>query len=268
MNTNTRSPLKGEPLRFPGQSLDEKLDKELDNKIVPYILTIIVGLSITIQEWYRWFFETKPSPFLLSIIVLPAILYCIYGLYNTRTIVKRVKLGRDGERLVGQYLDNLRNETVSVFHDLIGDNYNIDHVVVSTKGVFVIETKTYSMPKRGEATITYDSDKVFVLGSASKKDVLKQAKFNQESLRKIISDKTGRVFPMRTVIVFPGWFIKDKRNHSNDAPWVLNPKGFPKFHEKSNNVISVDDYKLISKQLTRYIREVQKQKKDALIKRH
>lgn len=266
MNSNTRSPLKGEALRFPGQSLDERLDKELDKHVVPYILIVVIGFSLTAQEWYRWYFETKPSPFLLTLIVIPTICYCLYKLFKTRERILRVKLGRDGERLVGQYLDNLRNETVTVFHDIVGDNFNIDHVVVSTKGVFVIETKTYSMPKRGKATITYDGKKVFVQGAPCKKDVISQAELNQTSLKKIILGKTGRTFPMRSVVVFPGWWIEDKNNHAQDAPWVLNPKGFPDFHSNSKDVISIEDYKLIRKQLTSYIRQAQKEKKDKLIK--
>ena len=47
---------------------------------------------------------------------------------------------------MGQLLENLRADGARVFHDLVGEGLNIDHVVVSPHGIFVLETKTWSKP--------------------------------------------------------------------------------------------------------------------------
>ncbi|MGD1866748.1 MAG: nuclease-related domain-containing protein [Phormidesmis sp.] len=35
-----------------------------------------------------------------------------------------------------------------MFHDVVGKNFNIDHVVIGDTGIFTIETKTYRKPMR------------------------------------------------------------------------------------------------------------------------
>ena len=50
MKMEKRSPLKASPLRNPGQSLDEKIDKILDEEVMPYVFlsgfcTITAGLE-------------------------------------------------------------------------------------------------------------------------------------------------------------------------------------------------------------------------------
>jgi hypothetical protein len=54
-------------------------------------------------------------------------------------------IGAEGERIMGRSLDGLRNEGIAVLHDrrIPGTNANIDHIVVSRAGVFVIDTKHY-----------------------------------------------------------------------------------------------------------------------------
>jgi hypothetical protein len=51
------------------------------------------------------------------------------------------------------------------YHDIVGDSFNVDHVVISAKGIYVIETKTYSKPASGAANITYDGQQLLVNGT-------------------------------------------------------------------------------------------------------
>ncbi len=53
--------------------------------------------------------------------------------------------GARGERALGAFLDPLRDEGIAVLHDrrIPGSRANIDHVVVSAAGVFVIDAKNY-----------------------------------------------------------------------------------------------------------------------------
>lgn len=53
--------------------------------------------------------------------------------------------GARGERALGALLDRLRDEGMAVLHDrrMPGSRANIDHIVVSRAGVFVIDAKNY-----------------------------------------------------------------------------------------------------------------------------
>jgi hypothetical protein len=54
-------------------------------------------------------------------------------------------VGARGEQLIGESLDELRKQGIAVLHDrrIPGTKANIDHLVVSQAGVFVIDTKHY-----------------------------------------------------------------------------------------------------------------------------
>ena len=40
---------------------------------------------------------------------------------------------------------------------------------------------------------------------------------------------TGQHFAVRSVLVFPGWFVENTRKVRQPDLWVLNPKALPKF---------------------------------------
>lgn len=99
-----------------------------------------------------------------SLVAVAGIIYAIIQTRRNLARLRALKLGRDGEKAVGQYLEQVRDVDARVFHDLIGEGFNLDHVLVTTKGIFAIETKTCSKPVRGEANITYDGEHLFVNG--------------------------------------------------------------------------------------------------------
>ncbi|HEY4347269.1 MAG TPA: nuclease-related domain-containing protein [Gaiellaceae bacterium] len=53
--------------------------------------------------------------------------------------------GARGERLTGEKLDRLRSDEIAVLHDRLipRSRRNIDHVIISRAGVFVVDTKRY-----------------------------------------------------------------------------------------------------------------------------
>lgn len=62
---------------------------------------------------------------------------------------KRNKIGADGERSVQMVLSQLPRDDYVVFNDIMlkdrsGHTFQIDHIVISCFGVFVIETKNYT----------------------------------------------------------------------------------------------------------------------------
>jgi hypothetical protein len=58
--------------------------------------------------------------------------------------MRTLRQGIEGEKAVGQFLERLREQRYQVFHDLVGDGFNVDHVLIGPAGVFTIETKTSS----------------------------------------------------------------------------------------------------------------------------
>lgn len=159
-----KSPLKSKPLRNPGQSTDELIQTILNEELMLYLLAAAGFLVIAIMEWCHWILHSPPNPIVFTIMALVAILFTARKFIITRKKLKALKLGRDGEMAVGQYLDLLRENGAKVYHDVPGEGFNLDHVVITKSGIYVIETKTFSKPEKGNPTITFDGEKVLVNG--------------------------------------------------------------------------------------------------------
>ena len=104
MKMKTKSPLKSKPLRYLAQSADEAIDELLNEKVTFYFISIIFLAYVIFQEWYRFYKPVSQPPILSTIILGLILLLCIYLAVKNFLKLKHMKLGRDGERAVGQYL--------------------------------------------------------------------------------------------------------------------------------------------------------------------
>jgi len=249
-----RSPLKARPLRNPGQSLDEQIQKILDDDVFVYIAISMLVLMLTGLEWWRWLKETPPSPRAMTIVAVAVIGYSGFKIARLRRRLKALRLGRDGEKAVGQYLEQLREKGFRIFHDIVAEGFNIDHVILSPAGVFVVETKTYSKPAKGEAKIVVEGEQVLVNGRAPDRNPIAQATALGMWLRELLKESTGKGYPVRPVVLFPGWYVESNKAAKQSGVWVLNPKALPKYIDNEPAVLAEEDIKLAAFHLSRYIR--------------
>ena len=99
------SPLKDKPLRLAGQSLQEEIDKIINDHALNYILAPVFLISLTIYEWLRYIQGTAPtikSITFLAVLAVIVTIVCALKLLKFRKKVKNMRLGLDGEKAVGQ----------------------------------------------------------------------------------------------------------------------------------------------------------------------
>lgn len=250
---NKISPLKDKPLRQAGQSVQEQINDFFDDKVMPYLLIPLFLIVLAGLGWFRYFHPSKPQPIAITVIAVISLIYCLYKIISIRQELLNLRLGRDGEKEVAEELDNLRATGCVVFHDIKGVDFNLDHVVLSQKGIFVVETKTFSKPASKEAQVHFDGRQLNIDGLGNKNEILTQVEAESTWLQETLKKSTGKDFKIKPVIVFPGWFVNSK-DHSR--VWILNPKGLPKFIENENTVIDKEDVTLAAYHLSRYIRSL------------
>jgi hypothetical protein len=254
MKSHTKSPLKDRPLRLPAQSLDEELHEFIEDQLLSNLLTPIFLIVFSIYDWLLWYQVIRlPNPIHISVVAIGFSFYCFYKLIKARKRAKALKLGRDGERAVGQTLEALRRKGYRIFHDLIGEGFNLDHVIVSEHGIFSVETKTYSKPAKGECKIIYSENGLSVNGYKPDKKIIIQLLAQKNWLEKHIATIAGIKVSVKPVVVFPGWYIESHHNNKDEL-WVLEPKALPAYIENSPKIISEENVRLISNYLSRYIR--------------
>jgi len=249
---STRTPLKELPLRLPGQSVQDEIDRIYENKALLPLFITLAYIIIAGLEWRQVVISTPPNPWLSTVVAAVASVYTAISIIRVRKRIRLLNLARDGERIVAEQLDLLKQQGAVVMHDVVGDGFNIDHVILTKKGLFVAETQTRSKPMHGSPTITFDGNALLVNGWKPDRDPLSQAEANARWVAKELEASTGKGFPVRPVVLFPGWFVEPIPRGSK--VWILEPKALPAFIEKEPVRLSDEDLHLAVYHMTRMVR--------------
>ena len=243
---------------MPGQSLEEERAAIWDDKLEGPLLATSLLVALALMEWLKSWTNAPPLPWLYTAMALPAGGFAFYRISVYRPKLRTLRLGIDGEKVVGQYLERLRVQGYHVFHDIVGPDFNVDHVLVGPAGVFTIETKTRSKPAHGDARVTGDAQGLLVNGKRPDRDPVVQARAQSSFIYRQLKESTGKAFTTRPVIVFPGWFIDvSAQRHSN--LWVLEPKALPSFLDREPVVLDPSAVAMASFHLSRLIRSGERQ---------
>jgi len=176
-----------------------------------------------------------PNPILTSIVSGIFIAFSITKIFLCQKDIRKLKLGREGEKAVGEFLDRFREKGYRVFHDIVGGDFNIDHVLIGNTGIYTIETKTISKSLKGSNNITYDGEKVMIGKFDLDRNPIVQAKAQANWLKELINDLTGKEIRVQPVVLYPGWFVN--KMPKGAKVWVLNPKALPKFLENEQIIL-------------------------------
>ncbi len=191
-------------------------------------------------------------PWLSGMFALIAAAYAAWTVAKTLPHVRNLRLAIEGERAVGQGLEQLRAQGYAVYHDIPGDGFNVDHLLVGPAGVFTIETKTRSKPLRGNPTVLVDGESLLIDGRSPTRDSFAQSRAQAKWISDALKTGTGRDFPVFPVIVFPGWWVETKSRPS--SLWIVNDKALPKFLARENQRLTLEEISTAKSQLEMFIR--------------
>jgi Nuclease-related domain len=257
---SSTSPIKDPPLRLPAQSLVEERSAILNDKLEPWLAVAVFMLALACFEWYRYFSKIPPNPVVFSIAAVVAATLAAWRFFRLRPRLRRLRQAIDGEKAVGQFLERLRESRYVVFHDVVGEGFNVDHVLIGPAGVFTVETKTWSKPAGGDARITFDGDTLKAGPHTPDRDPVVQAKAQASWLRRTLAESTGRQIDVFPVVLFPGWYV-EQAPATRDGLWLLEPKALPAFLEREPTRLPLEDRKLVEFHLSRFIRAGERQVK-------
>jgi hypothetical protein len=253
MTEPTRSPIREKPLRQPGQSLLEERERIVEDQVAPWFVLALFFTLLAGWEWFAYLQPRRPNPVFVSAVALAIAAFAAWRVLRWRPRLRAIRLGIEGERVVGQYLDRMRGAGYRVFHDVVAEGFNLDHILVGPAGVFTIETKTISKPARGDARVSYDGAVLRVAGFEPDRDPIVQAKAQARWLSALITDSTERRVFVRPVVVFPGWYV-DAAEDSRREVWVLEPKALPAFIEREPERLNKEEVALMAKCISMHVR--------------
>jgi hypothetical protein len=138
---------------------------------------------------------------------------------------------RDGlvaEQMTGQLLNRLIGPNCIVAHDLPCDGFNIDHIVITPRAVYAVETKSFRKPRGSSDDSHY---KVSFDGEALQfpdwSDIgpIVQARRQAQWLARYLRESLARDIPVVPAVALPGWFIERTEASKQSDVRVFTPIG-------------------------------------------
>src|SRR4029077_20733529 len=207
--------------RRAGESLSEERERRVYDKL-PVIVFLpftfwCIFLATTLQRSNP---TLRRPAFWLSFAIIFTILSVIWFM-RLFHIARRLNRGERGELHVADVLEELRSEGYKPVHDIVGNGFNVDHVIVGPGGVFAIETKYRS----GKGQITFrNTEGVFVGDRLEEKDCLKQARGSAAAISKLIHENCRKREWVTPIVVFVAdWKIRNEWRDTNAR--VFTPGG-------------------------------------------
>jgi len=207
----------GEALRIKLEALDEKLTDDILGFIMFPLLMILVLVLLHPKDGI--------SPIICFLLTAGSSVFFGKRIYLSSRSKSNYRLGFEGERFVGEELSRLIACKFEIYHDVPFENFNLDHVLVGSRGVFVVETKTRRKPVRdsGEKQYRVVFDGKFLQWPwGQDSHGIEQAKNNAKTLGNWLGSATAEHIKVTPILTLPGWMVD--RKATTNGIYVLNPK--------------------------------------------
>ena len=235
-----------------GESLQKKIDADYEQ----YFCIWGFFLAFFILTLYIWIFYFGVWNITLGLAITFSVFtlgVLVYGIRKSLKLIRHIRncyKGMEGERLVGEMLNKLSCDSVRVFHDVCGDCFNVDHLIISTRGIFTIETKHYDR-KKGYKFL-YQDGKLLFNGRVCK-TLLNQMDGEANFISEKLESLCGRNYPVQKVAIIIGAYIENPARDFSKY-WILNESGFPKFFANAKETLSIDEVRSIANQVTEWLK--------------
>lgn len=197
------------PLRYPGQSLHEKLNDAYEMSVarLSYVAGIFLGAAVISLGSHT--IPVLNNPWVVVPTSFSACIITFMLTWRHHRKLHRLKTGLKGEQIVGEELNyRISGPDAFVFHDIVFETYNIDHLIVSTRGIFSIETKAVrnDTDKESQIKIIATDDYVDIKGVRYHEHV-KQALRNAVSMAELLKKLGFTDIPVHGVLLYPGRWV-------------------------------------------------------------
>ena len=244
-----------QPLRNPGESIDEEIERVIHDELLTYFILALILWVMAALEWVAKALHWPRLPGIYAILATGATAFCTVQFIRTKKRVKNLKKGRDGERDVAEILDELKRQGANILHDIPGKRGNIDHVVICSRGIFVVETKAWSKPEN-VWEMDFDGERIYISTRAPDAAPIVQCKAEVGDIKSLLKESTSKTFAVRGVVVFLDWFVKRKPGACGAEIWVLNPKELAGWIRREPDILSAADVAMATLHLKQFVKKL------------
>lgn len=214
--------------RGPGHVMLQQIDRLNEVLRVCIAAMMISPVLVFVAHILYSYFGTVPESLERSVISTGGVAvfagFYLFKFIRLRSRRLKCQSAYDHEVAVARELNKLSSKGYYVYHDVPGETFKIDHVVVGVSGVMTVETVTRSQGassgRKTDAIVTYDG-RMLHFPKHSDHRIIDEAKYQAMWLSQWLSSAVGKGICARAMVTMPGWFVK--RTSADGIP-VVNPK--------------------------------------------
>ena len=227
-----RSPLRGKLHHTPGEQLLTRI-RDHDDEINQALMMMFLSGPIFMLAWALQSVVWEDVKFGIAegMFVVAAVGMFGWGLHSFIRHAGNRRNAREGlaaERMTAQELNRLIGSGCQVLHDVPGDGFNLDHVVISPRGVFMVETKSFKKPVKAtddrHYKVQYDG-KALLFPNWSSVKPIDQARKQAQWLARYLRTATNQQIPVIATVALPGWWIDLVKGSASADVRVFTPMG-------------------------------------------
>lgn len=156
---------------------------------------------------------------------------------HTKKRAKDADRGAYAEEVVAEKLQDLP-DGYHAFHDIAFDGFNIDHVVVGSGGIFLVETKSHS------GNVDAKGNTLLLNGAQPPKDFLNQTWSQAYQLRDFLKKQTSKEWIVKPILCFTRAFVGVRTPVKGIA--VVNKKYLTTYLSKQQQSLNPEDIATIT----------------------
>ena len=246
-----------------GESLEQRI-QELSDKVFENLLFPMVALVAFIYVAMIYVGFLQVNLFTVVFILALLIVLSVRAFIKIRRLnakIRNCRKGLDGERYVGAIIEKASSKNSFVFHDIVCEKinqgkvkpFNIDHLIVSTKGIFAIDAKNWSLPDReyNQADFVFDNGELVDSTGVIQKELMKKIESQAKFIEDRIYEWIGKRYQVFRVGIMIGAYVQNVQGDFRKY-WFINDGAFLGFFEREPDKIPLNDVLRISDSLRRF----------------
>lgn len=235
------------------QLLNAEHRHERAERRVHYPFVAVLFVALAALEWFGYLTQAPRRPVLYTLLAVCAVVAALGRNSRVRHEISVRRLYRTAlERNVAEHLDELRQRGARVFNDVHIGGKNVDHVVICTHGIYVIEAKTWQKPW-DTATIQLYGEQAIHVDVAPDSNPARQVSNAAHWLKGFFGEVMGNSPSVRGVVVYPRAWAPHAS--SQGVVCLIDSKSLPSFIKRQPQVLDARTVKTAAAHLSRHLRD-------------
>jgi hypothetical protein len=98
--------------------VDDEIVHLRENALMDHLFAAGCVLLLAFMEWFGYPMHTGRHPYAFSVLAVVTLGYVAPRIWRLKKNLNELKLSRDGEKIVGEQLECMREQGGQVFHDV------------------------------------------------------------------------------------------------------------------------------------------------------